>query len=437
MKKPLALGLAGLMSLSLLMQNSPSAQAQTFSDVPSSYWGYSYVQGITSGGYMVGNADGTFRPDSVMNYAEFTTMMVNTYYGKDLAVVKSTINTPDWWELFMEAAERRNALKNTAMDGAGDLKNGWDAAIDSQITRYDVAMMIYNLLDQQNVSRLTSGYAYTLVEKVSDSVDEHYQMAVATCLHYGFLGGYSDGSFKGNNTLSRVEGAVIFSNLVSSIHLEKETYAEYEDWTEEEESVPDVTVPEVTVPDPEPEVTEPEPEVTVPEVTDPEPEVTVPEVTVPEVTDPEPEVTVPEVTVPEVTVPEVSTPTVEEIQAEYVAEVFRLVNVERAAVGLSALQWHDSLMDAAQFKSDEMSELKYFDHSSPVYGAFTGIIKKFGVSFRTAGENIAWGQSSPSSVMSSWMNSSGHKANILSTQYTHIGIGYNAEGRYWTQQFIA
>lgn len=122
-------------------------------------------------------------------------------------------------------------------------------------------------------------------------------------------------------------------------------------------------------------------------------------------------------------------------QAVYVAEVFRLVNLERANVGLAPLAWNDALMQAAQFKSDEMKELGYFDHDSPVYGGFSGIIRLFLTNYGGAGENIARGQSSPAAVMSSWMNSSGHKANILKESYTQIGIGY-ANG-YWTQQFTA
>lgn len=122
--------------------------------------------------------------------------------------------------------------------------------------------------------------------------------------------------------------------------------------------------------------------------------------------------------------------------ATMIQEVFDLVNKERAAVGLSALIWHDDLMDAAQFKSTEMYTLNYFAHESPVYGDFTGIMKLFVNlnQWKTWGENCAMGQRTAESVMTSWMNSSGHKANILGSQYTHIGIGF--DGYYWTQQFL-
>ena len=64
------------------------------------------------------------------------------------------------------------------------------------------------------------------------------------------------------------------------------------------------------------------------------------------------------------------------------------------------------------------------------------MIRAFGLSFRTAGENIAYGQRTPQAVVNAWMNSSGHRANILNASYTQIGVGYVAAGNYWTQMFI-
>ena len=78
----------------------------------------------------------------------------------------------------------------------------------------------------------------------------------------------------------------------------------------------------------------------------------------------------------------------------------------------------------------------YFSHTSPTYGTPFQMIKAFGLSFRTAGENIARGYSTPQAVVNGWMNSSGHRANILNASYTQIGVGYVAQGNYWTQMFI-
>lgn len=127
------------------------------------------------------------------------------------------------------------------------------------------------------------------------------------------------------------------------------------------------------------------------------------------------------------------TPTFEE-------QVVKLVNKERAAAGLKALKSSSKLNNVAETKSKDMRDKGYFSHTSPTYGTPFNMLKKFGVSYTAAGENIAAGQTTPAAVVKSWMNSSGHKANILSKKYTHIGVGYVSGGdyrHYWTQLFIA
>ena len=83
-----------------------------------------------------------------------------------------------------------------------------------------------------------------------------------------------------------------------------------------------------------------------------------------------------------------------------------------------------------------MSSDRYFSHTSPTYGTPFQMIQSFGLSYRTAGENIAYGQRTPAAVVDAWMNSSGHRANILNASYTQIGVGYCANENYWTQMFI-
>ena len=83
-----------------------------------------------------------------------------------------------------------------------------------------------------------------------------------------------------------------------------------------------------------------------------------------------------------------------------------------------------------------MLDNSYFAHNSPTYGTPFQMMKAFGLSFRTAGENIAKGYATPQAVVNGWMNSSGHRANILNANYTQIGVGYVAQGSYWTQMFM-
>ena len=118
-------------------------------------------------------------------------------------------------------------------------------------------------------------------------------------------------------------------------------------------------------------------------------------------------------------------------------EVVWLVNVERANVGLPPLAASDTLMMAARFKSQSMASLNYMAHDG-VYGGPGDLMRAFGFNPGTMGENIARGQTTPAQVVQSWMNSDGHRANILSTSFLVIGVGAyaNANGQIsWTQMF--
>lgn len=116
--------------------------------------------------------------------------------------------------------------------------------------------------------------------------------------------------------------------------------------------------------------------------------------------------------------------------------VLTLVNKERAKLGLNGLQMDWELQRTARYKSQDMRDKGYFSHQSPTYGSPFDMMKAFGINYRTAGENIAKGQTTAEQVMNSWMNSKGHRENILSPNFTHIGVGYVKSGNYWTQMFI-
>ena len=123
----------------------------------------------------------------------------------------------------------------------------------------------------------------------------------------------------------------------------------------------------------------------------------------------------------------------------YASEVFDLVNQQRSANSQSALTYSAEASRVAQAKAEDMAASNYFSHTSPTYGSAFDMLKANGVSYSSAGENIAKGQTSPSSVMKAWMNSSGHRANILSSSYRSVGIGCAADSSgtlYWVQVFI-
>ena len=104
-------------------------------------------------------------------------------------------------------------------------------------------------------------------------------------------------------------------------------------------------------------------------------------------------------------------------------EVIRLVNVERSRAGLSPLRMNWELSRVARYKSADMANKGYFSHNSPTYGTPFQMMENFGLRFTAAGENIAYGQRTPAEVMRDWMNSPGHRSNIMSGSYNEIGVG--------------
>ena len=124
-------------------------------------------------------------------------------------------------------------------------------------------------------------------------------------------------------------------------------------------------------------------------------------------------------------------------QDAFAHQVVKLVNEERAKAGLSPLSVNSKAANAAQTRAREIE--KSFSHTRPDGSSFNTALTEAGVSFRGAGENIAYGQTTPQQVMEGWMNSSGHRANILNANYTSIGVGHYKNGAgvdYWAQLFI-
>lgn len=120
----------------------------------------------------------------------------------------------------------------------------------------------------------------------------------------------------------------------------------------------------------------------------------------------------------------------------YAAQVVRLVNEERAKEGLAPLTIDEGLTAAGNVRAQEI--VTNFSHTRPDGTSFATAIQEQGVSYRRSGENIAWGQRSPEEVVNAWMNSSGHRANIMNANFTRIGVGHYQNGsgtNYWVQLF--
>ena len=119
-------------------------------------------------------------------------------------------------------------------------------------------------------------------------------------------------------------------------------------------------------------------------------------------------------------------------------EVFNLINQQRTNNGLSALKEDNEVQRVARIKAEDMVTNNYFSHTSPTYGSPFDMLKSFKISYKTAGENIA-ANSSNSGAVNAWMNSSGHKANILNSSFNYTGIGVDNSSKYgkiFVQMFI-
>ena len=156
-----------------------------------------------------------------------------------------------------------------------------------------------------------------------------------------------------------------------------------------------------------------------------------------------PETGKPEIEKPDIEKPEQNAPSVKPPQSgntgaadAYAAEVVRLVNAERAKAGLSALTVDSAANAAAQVRAREI--VSNFSHTRPSGASCFTALREAGVNYRGAGENIAYGQPSAQAVVNAWMNSPGHRANILNAQFTSIGVGHHVQNgtHYWTQFFV-
>lgn len=125
--------------------------------------------------------------------------------------------------------------------------------------------------------------------------------------------------------------------------------------------------------------------------------------------------------------------------SEMTKKVVDLVNKERVNRGLQPLAIDAKLTDCAQAKAQDMVNKNYFAHNSPTYGSPFNMMEQWGIKFTAAGENIAEGQRTAEEVMTSWMNSPGHRSNILSDSFADIGVGVAKDKNgvlYWSQMFM-
>ncbi|MFI3251248.1 MAG: S-layer homology domain-containing protein, partial [Eubacteriales bacterium] len=204
--------LASSLALTLVVSATTiPTQASSFSDVPQDIWYASYVNHMADQGYVTGNTGTTYNPMGKLTIAAFSTMMANGFYGETLTTEKQQTST-EWWTPYLVSCSNRNGLLGTSAEQTAD----WNTAVTQNITRYEMATMIYNLLMERGVAPLSTEEISTIINDLPDKIDFQYQEAVATAVHYKFLNGKEGGTFDGSATSNRAEAAVVLSALVNS-----------------------------------------------------------------------------------------------------------------------------------------------------------------------------------------------------------------------------
>ena len=205
------------LSLGLCALTIPaSAVTTTFTDVPSSYWGYSYITEAASKGLVSGIGNQQYGPEQTLTQTQFVTMVCNMFYS---TAVANQGTSSQWWLPYMNVARGAGLLTNTTIAQQYSAANGWDASVDqTNITRYDMAQILANVATAQSweaPDSLTLMYARLLI-KDWDSIPTQYRNAVASSYARGFLSGDDQGNFNGEASTKRAEAAVVLCALDES-----------------------------------------------------------------------------------------------------------------------------------------------------------------------------------------------------------------------------
>lgn len=389
-----------LLTLSLsLGLSAPAMAAGPFTDVPPNYWAYDAIMRMT---------DDSNHP-AVFNGTSATTFSPegNITRGQFIAALNRSTNSPYWMNLdgpapYQDVPESAYYMK--AMLWAKEegilpswLINGDKISPNTPLTRAELCVILRNY-DRwecgRDTSKMTDMYRGVFTDMTDAALGAHAQDIQDAMLGWGYhlyiVNGTGDHTMSPNALVTRAQAAVMFSRYWDSPKNKDELFYD--------ERRPDPGMPGSS---------------TAPWADDDKTSAENPSVT------PTPEVTQPEQTTPE--------------SSDSITEVMRLVNQERAKEELSALQTNDAITQAAQVRASELATL--FDHTRPDGSICFTALDEAGVRYWTAGENIAAGYSTPEQVMNGWMNSPGHRANILSSEFTTIGVARS--GNYWVQLFVA
>ena len=414
MKRLSACALSLALSVSMIL--SAGAAGATFTDVPQDHWANPYVEAMTQKGVVTGVGNGRFNPDGNLSTAEFSVMLTQAFCPKEVADPEEGAA---WWEPYLNAAWEAGYLTDTTA-GFSYADGSWDAdVVTAPMTRYDMAQAMNNTAVAEKMTLPTDEQREAAQAAIGDfdSIPEDYESAVVAMYALGYLSGVNaNGDFGGESTMTRAQSCVVMSKLLGT---EVETTPETPDegtaggagdTTPAEE--PETPAEDAGTGTETPEKPETPDEGTAGGTAGTTP---VEEETPAEDAGSEPADTV----------------------AAYEQEVFDLVNQIREENGLEPFVYNETLAETARAHSQDMIDRNFFDHTNPDGKSPFDRMRDNGLSYSMAAENIAVGYPSPEAVVEGWMNSEGHRANILGG-CEELGVGLalgGSYGYYWTQCF--
>ena len=414
MKRLSACALSLALSVSMILPAGAAGAA--FTDVPQDHWANPYVEAMTQKGVVTGVGNGRFNPDGNLSTAEFAVMLTQAFCPKEVADPEEGAA---WWEPYLNAAWEAGYLTDTTA-GFSYADGSWDAdVVTAPMTRYDMAQAMNNTAVAEKMTLPTDEQREAAQAAIGDfdSIPEDYESAVVAMYALGYLSGVNaNGDFGGESTMTRAQSCVVMSKLLGT---EVETTSETPDegtaggagdTTPAEE--PETPAEDAGTGTETPEKPETPDEGTAGGTAGSTP---VEEETPAEDAESEPADTV----------------------AAYEQEVFDLVNQIREENGLEPFVYNETLAETARAHSQDMIDRNFFDHTNPDGKSPFDRMRDNGLSYSMAAENIAVGYPSPEAVVEGWMNSEGHRANILG-DCKELGVGLalgGSYGYYWTQCF--
>lgn len=440
MKKRL---LSALLALALCLSLTVPAMAagQTFTDVTSGHWAYEAIEDMAARRVVNGVGEGKFAPDDKVSCADFSTMVARLLFPVELG--REGTASP-WWKAGADVLLEAGALAGTTARAYYErLENNWDSAVmTAPMTRYDMAQIMYNTLKALDFT-MPSGSELSAARAAIadyDDIPSDYSAAVTAMYALECLKGMDEqGNFRGSQQMDRAQACTVLVRMLAkydaqlpelniknfpsedTIEVGNIIVFEFDNfheraWSEIETSDPNIV--QVTGGSAIAGVAPGKATVTITVHLGGKSQAVPVSITVVKAVG------------GETVGANSSLQTIRE-------EMLALINRERAAAGAAPLTLDDKLCQAAQVRAQEL--VQSYSHTRPDDRTCYTAMDEAGVTYRAAAENIAAGYFSVAEVMDGWMNSEGHRTNLLNTKYSRVGIGfyYSSSGykTNWVQMF--